>query len=878
MNRQNWQGLTGLYVCVWLLIANGAFLAADPPPKPELAQQLQQKKQQQKPKQRKQEAPSAETTAAGTQASSQIRTPAESLGRPTGTDYHLADWQQVSSYYKELAQASPRMLLHNAGETTEGREFLYAIISSEENLAQLDKIKQQAALIADPRRAQSSEELTAAIETGRVILFITPSMHSNEPASTEMGMQLAWQLATEENGPWPLIRERVVVVLLPSLNPDGVDHVSKWYHETKGTHEEGAALLKLYQFYTGHDNNRDWFGLTQQETRLLTKMLYQEWYPQVLWDVHQQGSVRDRFFVPPYRDPLNPNLDPGIVAGVNALGSRALLDMTRAGLTGIATGTSYDNWWNGGNRSVPTRHNILGILTEAASANLATPLFLSSSDLRDPLNRKTYSPSNKFLVPWPGGWWRLGDIQRYQLTFAESLLSSLAREPDYWLRNTAEAAQRTIDTGTHGSPKGWIIPTPQRDLAALARLVDILHSTGVELHTLNQPAEIDLRTHPSGTLIIRRDQPYGNFAKDLLELKTFPEGETPYDVTGWALAPLFGIRVAEYRQSLGAETDMTRIQPTDNALAAYPEDSRQNQSSRTLSLRNAEHWKRLVGRLKDEIPQAIRIKGTENQVGLAIDSKRLSGENSSDWAVVEKLPRIGVYAPWRASMDEGWLRWVLDHYEIPFQQVRNETLRAGQLHQLFDVLILPNIPGSVLSRGRTAHDPELPYLGGLLPEGLNALEEFTRNGGRLIACGSASQWLIQQWNLPLQDVTTAKDFLCTGSVLRAVPNSQNSEYMFDLPDEMGVMFARSQAWQLPERDKKPANPSAFGDFTGLLTFPSHNVLLAGHIEKPETLAGAHAWVTAPVGKGRLHLLGISPHYRGWSQGTFHLLFRAILMP
>lgn len=841
MKTQGWQSLVGLYLCAWLLIANGAVLAGDPP-----------------------------------QAPAEIRTPAEYLGRPTGTDYHLADWKTVSGYYKELAQASSRMRLECAGKTTEDREFLYAIISSEENLAQLDKIKQQAALIADPRRAKSSEELTAAIESGRVILFITPSMHSNEPASTEMGMELAWQLATWEQGPWPLIRERVVVVLLPSLNPDGVDHVSEWYYETKGTHEEGSALLKLYQYYTGHDNNRDWFGLTQQETRLLTKMLYQEWYPQVLWDVHQQERDRARFFVPPYRDPFNPNLDPGIVAAVSALGSRAVLDMTRAGLTGIASGTSYDNWWNGGNRSVPTRHNMLGILTEAASANLATPLFLSASDLRDPLKRKTYSPSNQFLVPWPGGWWRLGDIQRYQLTFAESLLSSLAREPDHWLRNTAEAAQRTIQTGKTGSPKGWVIPTPQRDRAALARLVDILHSTGVELHTLNQPTEIDLHTYPSGTLIIRRDQPYGNFAKDLLELKTFPEGETPYDVTGWALAPLFGIRVAEYRQSLSDDAKMTRLETLDKALSAYPEDPRVN-SDRTLTLRNAEHWKKLVQRLKDDIPQAIRIKGNANNVGLAIDKKSLSNVNANDWAVVEKLPRIGVYAPWRASMDEGWLRWVLDHHEIPFTQVRNETIRAGQLNQIFDVLILPNIPGSVLSRGRTAHDPELPYLGGLLPEGLNALEEFTRNGGKLIACGSSSEWLIQQWKLPLNDVTTAKEFLCTGSVLRAVPNSQGEEYTFDLPDEMGLMFARSQAWQLPEPSRS-TQATLTGNFTPLLTFPSHNVLLAGHIEKPETLAGAHVWVTAPIGDGRLHLFGNSPHYRGWSQGTFPLLFRAMFLP
>ena len=190
-----------------------------------------------------------------------------------------------------------------------------------------------------------------------------------------------------------------MVVLFPTLNPDGLDEVVHWYRRTVGTEYE-AWLLRLYQLYTGHDNNRDWFMLTQQETKLVTRELYQRWFPQVYWDVHQQGGTRERFFVPPFRDPLNPNLDPAIITGIDALGSRALHDLTAAGFTGVSTGVSYDMWWNGGNRNVPVRHNVIGLLTEAASADLATPTFLQR---RDPQARAASGPTRPPTAsPIPG--------------------------------------------------------------------------------------------------------------------------------------------------------------------------------------------------------------------------------------------------------------------------------------------------------------------------------------------------------------------------------------------------------------------------------------------------------------------------------------------
>ena len=270
-------------------------------------------------------------------AAAEPPSPDEYLGRPIGADFQMADWGQVSGYYKQLAQDSPALQLRVAGQTAESRDFLAAVISSPENLDNLDAILAHGRLIADPRTA-TDEQRRRAIQDGKVVLYITPSMHADEPSSTEMAMRLSHQLATSDDEPFRSARQNAVVVLLPSLNPDGIDHVSSWYRDQLGTAYEGSSQPQLYQKYTGHDNNRDWFMLTQPEAQHSTRLMYKEFFPQLLWDVHEYGSgTRERFFVPPYRDPLNPNLDPAIVAGINSIGSRVVLDMTREGLSGIAS-------------------------------------------------------------------------------------------------------------------------------------------------------------------------------------------------------------------------------------------------------------------------------------------------------------------------------------------------------------------------------------------------------------------------------------------------------------------------------------------------------------------------------------------------------------
>ncbi len=243
-------------------------------------------------------------------AGQEAPTPHAALGRPVGTDFRLADWDEVQAYFRDLSDASPNVQVQTVGTTTDGRDLITAVISDPSNLARLDELKTTAQRIADPRSIASEEEAQALLDDARLFLFISCNIHSTEIASPEMSMQLAYELATSEEEPWASARREIVVVLIPSVNPDGMDRVVHRYRDIEGTPYETASLTEFYQRYAGHDNNRDWFTLSLKETHIVTSLLYQEWFPQVYWDVHQQRTNRERMFVPPFRDPLDPNIDP----------------------------------------------------------------------------------------------------------------------------------------------------------------------------------------------------------------------------------------------------------------------------------------------------------------------------------------------------------------------------------------------------------------------------------------------------------------------------------------------------------------------------------------------------------------------------------------
>lgn len=800
-------------------------------------------------------------------ANAQVPTPSEHLGRPLGADFTLADWSEVTSYYGKLASTTNRVKLEVVGKTTEGRDFPLALISSESNLANLDALRAANAKIADPR-GLTPEAREAVLASAKPFVMISPAMHSTETAAPQFAMRLAHELATSDQAPWPSIRDNVVVLLMPCTNPDGLERVVQWYRKTVGTEFEATGLTDLYQHYAGHDNNRDWFMLSLAETRIVTELLYSKWRPQVYWDVHQQGSRAERMFIPPFRDPLDPNLDPGIITGIDALCSRALADMTRGGFTGVASGITYDMWWNGGNRNVPVRHNIIGILTEAASVDLATPLFLKPGDLRAPGDLKTYSPSNRFPAPWPGGWWRLAHIIDYEMSFGQSLLASVAREPRHWLENAIEAAERAIEKGKSQAPRAYVISAENRDRAATWRLVDVLQRTGVELSAATAQFTADGRTWPEGSLVIRLDQPYGQYVKDLFEVQRYPTaGDPPYDVAGWSLPTLLGVRASAIEFGLPNTLATKAVASPDEALVGFPSrvgaehDGADGMTWRAIFARLAKGGVVLVDDHGESVPD----------YAVSFPEALAKSANAAIQMARNRMPRVGVYDTWSGSMDEGWLRFVLDSFSVPYITVTNEMLRAGHLSDFLDILVLPSISAREIEDGRTPGSVAPEYSGGLDPSGNVAIDEFVRTGGKLIAADSSARYAIDLFKLPIGDAARgekAKDFSCPGSVLRLIPESNADwRYVGGLEPSLACFFDSSTAFEV----EKGAENIAV-----LARYAPSTLLLSGWIKQPEAIEGKAAWVKAKVGDGNVVLFGFRPHYRSWSQQTFYLLFRSIL--
>jgi hypothetical protein len=800
--------------------------------------------------------------------------PAAVLGFEPGSDSLLADWTQITRYLNSLAAASPYIRVDTLGRTTLGRPFQLVAVTSPANHARLAAIKAGQRRLADPRT------LTPAVRdslrrTQPAILLISNNIHATEIASSQMGMTLVWRLATE-----PALRallDSVVVLVIPSMNPDGLDTTVAWYRRYKGTRYEGGPMPWLYHAYVGHDNNRDWFMLTQAETRLVTRMLYDDWFPEIVYDVHQMGGNGVRLFVPPFIDPVNPNLDPAVIAGINLIGATMSAALHDAGLAGVAHQLTYDLWWHGGFRSTPTRHNMIGILTEAASARLASPVTLSGDQLRLPPQGVNHP------APWTGGTWRLGDIVRYELVAAEALVRLAAGTRAAVVDRFIALGQRQIDLGRAGRPWAYVLPPDQRDPGARATLVNVLRAGGVEVFRASGSFVAGNRTYAAGTFVVPMAQPYRAHAKDLLEPQRYPriEGRPPYDVAGWTLPYTMGVVVEEVRDPFTAElVAVDSVVPDPGRVMGAGElfvlpNSSNGESAAIAALLRAGQFVTPQG---DSVlvhgPQARRIL-TEfaARYGFAVRAVRAPRPRGA--ATRNRLPRIALYQPWTASMDEGWTRWVFEQYGISYTTVHDSDVRAG-LAGRFDVLVLPDESAERILSGLDSTRIPSPYAGGLGETGAEAVSAFVRAGGTLVCLDASSSFAIQRLNLPVIN-TLAGDasgpqvsrFYAPGTIFGVLlggpePVRDTSVVLSGIPDSLKVFFENSAAFEI----RDPAR--------ALATYPTEP-LRSGYVQHGERLVGKAALAEVPVARGRVILFGFRPQFRGQPHGTFKLLFNAVLL-
>jgi Zinc carboxypeptidase. len=500
-----------------------------------------------------------------------VPSPESHFGHRMGADRKLLDWDKVVSYFHSLEKNSGRIHVEELGKTAEGRPFISAIISAPETIRDLAKYRDIQAKLADPRRTTPAEAAKLAAQ-GKSIVMITCSIHSTEVASTASGIEFAYKLLTEENPKLRAILENTIVILVPSLNPDGVDIVTQWYRKTLGTPFEGSSPPQLYHKYVGHDNNRDWYIFSQPETRLTVARLHNVWHPQIVYDVHQQGAYSSRMFVPPWLDPIDPNVDPIIAQLSNAIGTGMASDLTSAGKNGIAINALYDFWI--ASRHYQSYHGGVRILSESASARLATPITVHPAELAS--TALGYDPrrsSWNYLEPWPGGEWHLRDIVDYQLIAIESCLYQAAVRRQDLLESFWRIGQKAV---ARSEPFAFVIPASQRDPGAAKVLMETLQFGLVEVERARRAFSAGGKQYPAGSYVIRMRQPYSSFAKTLLERQNYPDlrlypggpPRRPYDVTAQTLPLLMGVSVDTVTHPFEASLEPAASIPSLPSLAA----------------------------------------------------------------------------------------------------------------------------------------------------------------------------------------------------------------------------------------------------------------------------------------------------------------------
>ncbi len=739
--------------------------------------------------------------------------PAAVLGFEPGTERRLVEWDTIVRYFRALDAASPRVSVRELGRTTNGAPFLVAFISSPANLARLPALRALQQRLADPRTVADSAEAARLVAQARTFVLITSSIHSTEVGGFFAPLQIAHRLARAATPAERAVLDNAVVMLVPSLNPDGVNIVSRWYAQTLGTPAEGTGPPELYHAYVGHDNNRDWYAFTQVETRMVVDSLYGQYKPQVTMDIHQMGSTGARIFVPPYLDPIEPNVDPILVQHVNALGAEIARRMTADGFLGISLNSTYDAWTPA--RAYQHYHGAVRILTETASAQLATPITVSFDSLRPQPGVDPRVSSWNFVAPWRGGRWTLADIVRYQTAGAMAMLDHVARNHDQWRWASYRVLQRA-SRGWEDWPYAFVMPTANQDQTALHGLLEVLRHGQVEVRQALGSFTIgDERLFPGAYVVVLR-QPYAAFAKALLERQTYPDlreypggpPKRPYDVTAHTLPLLFGVRVLAVRESLGVGLSAPVTAPAPTYRAA----------------------------------------------GFETDARRV---------------RLGVYRSWAASMDEGWTRWIFDTWGVPYETVTDSLVRAGTLGARYDAIILPDQSARQLLDGQSARRYPARYAGGLGPAGVAALRDFVDGGGTLITFNEASQFAIGILDLPVTDVlatASSREFYAPGSIFRLELDTGH-------PLAAG-MPARSIAWfesgpAFEVRD--PTRATVVGHYPA----EAGEVLLSGWILGADRVAGKGALVEARRGRGRVVLFGFRPQYRAQTLATFPLVFNAM---
>ncbi len=850
------------------------------------------------------------------------KSPDDFFGLTVGADRTLVVYPDIIKYFKHLDKKSPRIKLTNEGLSTLKNPIHLAFISSEKNIQNLPRLIELNKKLADPT-GLSPQEARAAIGEAKAFVLITATIHATEIGASQMAMIFAHKLAQSNDPETKKILDNVVILLMPSINPDGNIIVTKWYEKQLNTPYEGSFPPFLYHHYAGHDNNRDFYMLNLDESRVVNAVLHHRYFPQVFLDMHQMGGIGPRMFVPPFKDPFNQNLSPIMLRSASLIGTYMAFKLQTENKPGVVTDFGFDAYWPGGSKNTAWYKNVVGLLTELASVRIATPVYVDANELQaGHKGLAEYKAQVNFPDPWEGGWWRLKDIIDYEMTAAEALIELASTQRKYLLENFYAMANENIKKGETEKPYGYAIPmtgTSQWDLPGAYTFLQKMQENGVKLSRFKEDVIIENTVFKKGDYYISMAQPYRAFIKAMMEIQRYPEIRfskngsimQPYDSSGWTMPLQMGVK---YRTAQ-APPPTKSLEPVETETIGYPEEKitgeggyyvfpgRANRSfiAANRLLKKKKKLFRCVTKKGGLSPGDFVLKAsqiTDKELlnalkGTGVQARRQSFDSNPSQPISKTLktdiplvplkrvtaPTIAIYQSYRALKDEGWTRWVLDRYEFPYTIIHNADFKKPSFPSTYDVLIIADMERSILVEGKRSRPyylgrPSLPpeYSGGIGKEGIKAIVQMAKEGGTVILMDSATQIAAKDFELPIKNIlhkVPRSDFSCPGSLLR-INVDPTHPLGWGMERDTMLYFSNCAAFQtgLPSVTDIKRDIAARYQNEG-----PH--LLSGFLKGGEKLNRAAAIVRFKFHKGNVILLGGRVQHRAQTFGTFKFLFNAI---
>jgi hypothetical protein len=851
-----------------------------------------------------------------------VPSPLKVLGYVPGTIGRLSHVADINRYFRALAAATPRVRIFDIGRSDEGREMIIAAIADSATVASLDTYRDVTRRLADPR-GLSEAEARALLVRGKPVYWLTGSIHSPETGSPEMLMELAYRLAVEDSPRIRSIREHVVTLITPVSEVDGRDRMVDVYNYGRAHHGVRPPLV-YWGRYTAHDNNRDGMVLSQTLTRNMLAA-YFAWHPTVLHDLHESVPF---LYTSTGTGPYNRAIDAITIDEWHQLSYFEIEELTRRGLPGVWTHGFYDGWAPNYMMFIANLRNSIGRFYET---------YTSFGAECDTARIRAQQRSVEWYRPNPpldGVRWCIRNNINYQESGAILALGYVAERAGQFLDNFWVKSRRAVERGRTGTPNLWHIPANQPRRVEAAELVNLLRLQGIEVQRADAAFTAGGVSIDAGDYLVRMDQPYGPLAADLLGVQTYrPSDPMPYDDTGWTFGWLRNVAVHPIADTGALSRPMTPITadvvvrgavggegPGARGAFLIPATTESNLIVFRYRLKDARMYAAedtftVDGRAYQAgtviVPVAEAGRDGERPLRDALESLGLTAFATRDVPAVDRheldLPRLGLVHSWLNTQNEGWVRYALDHFAIPYMYLSTQRLQDSALLSHFDVLLLPYVGGDArtIVNGLPPAGPPIPWrkspqtpnLGvydstddvrpGIGLTGMSRLQQWIRAGGVLITEGGTAALPIDFGLVPGVNIVESRQLRARGSVVRAVVHDRASPIVYGYSDTMAVYFSQSPLFRVDsaaqrgtEREQDSAavlelrrlRPRVVLEFEPR----ADSLLLSGLMVGGSELAGRPAVVDVAAGRGHVVLFANRPMWRWETQGSFALVFNTLL--